>query len=72
MDILNQVSAKIAALHSGDQWVLTAEELWMSRTDFQSLSVYLVRQATQGDFSIDLAKQISAWSGHSSVTVTKH
>ena len=72
MDILNQVSAKIAALDSGDQWVLTAKELWMSRADFQSLSVYLSREAAQGDFSIDLAQNMPAWLGHSSVTVTKH
>lgn len=72
MDILNQVSAKIAALQSGDQWVITAEQLWMSRADFQSLSVYLSREAVEGDFSVDLAKQISAWLGHSALTVTKH
>lgn len=72
MDILNQVSAKIAGLNSGDQWVVTAQDLWISRADFQSLAVYLSYQADQGAYSVSLPAQSSAWLGHSSVTVTKH
>ena len=72
MDILNQVSAKIAALNSGDQWVLTAQDLWISRADFQSLAVYLSYQADQGSYSVDLIKQIPNWIGGTSLTVTKH
>jgi hypothetical protein len=72
MDILNQVSAKIAALSSGDQWVLTAQDLWLSRGDFQSLAVYLSYQADQGAYSVDLTQQMPTWIGHTSLTVTKH
>ncbi len=72
MNILNQVSAKIAALDSGEQWILTPQNLWMSRADFQSLSVYLSQYANQGNYSINCAKQSSAWLGHTSLTVIKH
>lgn len=72
MDILNRVSAQIAALDSGDQWVVTAQDLWMSRADFQSLAVYLSRQADQGAYSIELMQERPVWIGQTSLTVTKH
>ncbi|WP_297426718.1 hypothetical protein [uncultured Acinetobacter sp.] len=72
MNILNQVSTKIAALKSGDQWVVTAKDLWISRADFQSLAVYLARQASEGDFSINDMQQRSAWLDQASLTVLKH
>lgn len=72
MDILNQVSTKIAALKSGDQWVVTAKDLWMSRADFQSLAVYLARQANEGNFSIREIDHTSARLDQAALTVLKH
>ena len=73
MDLLNQVSKRISALDSGEKWTLSAQELLMSRADFQSLSVYLTRQSEEnGDFSLSIPKSVKPWLGSTSLTVIKH
>jgi hypothetical protein len=72
MNVLNHVATKIAGLASGEQWVITAQELWLSRSDFQAVSVYLCREAAQGTFSVAPQGTSSAWLGATALKVIKH
>lgn len=72
MTILNRVSAKIDTLNSGEQWVITAQDLWMSRSDFHSLSVYLSRESMNGHFSVQTQEPKLAWLGATSLKVIKN
>ncbi|KAF1020546.1 MAG: hypothetical protein GAK29_03598 [Acinetobacter bereziniae] len=52
MDLLKQVSNQIAQLRSGEKWTLSIQDLFISRADFQSLSVFLCRESEKGSFSL--------------------
>ena len=52
MDILTKISGKIDHLNTAEQWSIRAQDLWISRADFQSLSMYLSKEAEKGKFSI--------------------
>ncbi len=67
MDILHRISRRIDALPAGEQWVVSAQDLWISRADFQSISVFLSRESQKGGFSVSAPVERGA-----SVTVTKH
>ena len=41
VDTLNRISNHIHQLHTGEQWTLSVQDLLISRTDFQSISVFL-------------------------------
>lgn len=71
MDILNQLSSEIEKLSVGEKKNITAQELFLSRNDFQSISVYLSREAEKGHFSITRSEPSSAI-GSISLTVVKH
>lgn len=71
MDILSNISKKIAQLNTGESWTLSAYDLYMSRNDFSSLSVFLVRESQNGCFSIIVPEAIKPWLGTTSLTVIK-
>jgi hypothetical protein len=52
LDILSQVSNKIAALPAGEEWVVTAQDLWVSRNDFRAIFLHLIREAEQGEYTV--------------------
>jgi hypothetical protein len=68
MDILNRLSTQISALATGEQWIVSAQDLMISRTDFQSLSVYLSRESQGGSFSVSSTEQRT----NPTLTVIKH
>lgn len=72
MNLLHQISTHINNLHSGEKWTLSAQELFISRADFQSLSLFLSREAEKGEFSIQIPESLRSWLGNTSVTVIKN
>ncbi len=73
MDLLTQISKRIAKLNSGEKWTISAQDLLLSRTDFQSISVYLSRKAAEkGDFSVSTPESLTPWYGNTSFTIIKH
>lgn len=72
MDILTKISAKIDHLNAGEQWSIRAQDLWISRADFQSLSMYLSKEAEKGEFSIQSNDTFSPRLGGTELIVTKH
>lgn len=72
MDILNQISSQIQKLSVGEQWEITAQSLLMSRNDFQSISIYLSREAEKGQFSIQTSPEFAHRLGATSLTIVKH
>lgn len=71
MDILNQLSKNIEKLSVGEKWNITAQSLFLSRNDFQSISAYLFREAQKGHFSISSDTHHFCRVGATSLTVTK-
>lgn len=72
MDILTKISGKIDHLNTGEQWSIRAQDLWISRADFQSLSIYLSKEAEKGKFSIQSKDTFSPRLGGTELIVTKH
>ena len=72
MDIMNHITAHLAQLNTGDTWTLSAQDLYMSRADFSSLSMLLKHQSEQGTFSVSLPESLKSWLGSTSVTLTKN
>lgn len=72
MDILTKISGKIDHLNTGEQWSIRAQDLWISRADFQSLSMYLSKEAEKGKFSIQSNDTFSPRLGGTELIVTKH
>ena len=71
MNILANISEKIAQLNTGESWTLSAHDLYMSRNDFSSLSVFLARESQNGCFSVIVPQAIKPWLGTTSLTVIK-
>ena len=72
MDILTKISGKIDHLNTGEQCSIRAQDLWISRADFQSLSMYLSKEAEKGKFSIQSNDTFSPRLGGTELIVTKH
>ena len=72
MDILTRISGKIDHLNTGEQWSIRAQDLWISRADFQSLSMYLSKEAEKGKFAIQSKDTFSPRLGGTELIVTKH
>ena len=72
MDILTKISGKIDHLNTGEQCSIRAQDLWISRADFQSLSIYLSKEAEKGKFSIQTNDTFSSRLGGTELIVTKH
>ena len=71
MDTLNRISNHIHQLHTGEQWTLSVQDLLISRTDFQSISIFLSRESGKGHFFFFLG-QTNSHIGHTSLTIIKH
>lgn len=72
MNLLHRISTHINNLHTGEKWTVSAQELFMSRADFQSLSLFLSFEAKKGEFSIDIPDNLRSWLGNTSVTIIKN
>lgn len=72
MDIIQQINQKISTLAVGETWKISAKDLWLSHSDFHSISVYLSRESEKGQFSINLPVQTALTHPLDIVTVTKH
>lgn len=72
MDILHQISKQVEQLNQGEQWTFSAQELYMSHNDFNSLSILLTRESENRDFTITRTQHNKPWVGTQSVTLTKH
>lgn len=72
MNILSNISAQIAQLTTGETWSLSAQDLYMSRDDFSSLSIFLKQESQNGTFSVAIPETLKSWLGSTSLTVTKH
>ncbi|MCU4482854.1 hypothetical protein [Acinetobacter ursingii] len=72
MNILSNISAQIAQLTTGETWTLSAQDLYMSRDDFRSLSIFLKQESQNGTFSVAVPETLKSWLGSTSLTVTKH
>lgn len=72
MDILRKLSNDINSLNVGEQWNITAQALFLSRNDFQSIAVYLCREAKKGHFSIAPATEHLSRTGATCITVVKN
>lgn len=71
MNLIQHISTHINTLHSGEQWTVSAQELLISRGDFQCLSLFLSREAEKGEFSIQIPERLRSWLEHTSLTVIK-
>lgn len=72
MTVLNQISNRITTLNSGESWTISVQDLLLSRSDFQSISVFLRRESEKGLFSVDAQKSLKNWFECTSLTITKH
>ena len=72
MNILSNISAQIAQLTTGETWTLSAQDIYMSRDDFSSLSIFLKQESQNGTFSVAIPETLKSWLGSTSLTVTKH
>ena len=72
MTALNQISNRISTLDSGERWTISVQDLLLSRSDFQSISVFLDRESEKGLFSVDSPNPLSSWFERTSLTITKH
>ena len=72
MDLLKQVSNQIAQLRSGEKWTLSIQDLFISRADFQSLSVFLCRESEKGNFSLKDTDQAKSRFGRTSLIIIKN
>ncbi len=71
MDLLNQISKKIAGLQAGEKWTVSAQDLLISRADFQSISVFLSRESEKGLFIVDVPTSLKSWFERTSLTIVK-
>ncbi|MBK0064692.1 MULTISPECIES: hypothetical protein [unclassified Acinetobacter] len=72
MNILSNISEQIAQLNTGETWTLSAQDLYMSRNDFSSLSIFLKNESQNGTFSVNIPETLKSGLGSTSLTVTKH
>lgn len=52
MDIPHQISMQLEQLNQGEQWTFSAQELYMSHNDFNSLSILLTRASEKVSFQL--------------------
>lgn len=72
MDMLNQISDRIAQLNAGEKWTVSVHDLLISRTDFHSISIFLTRESEKGTFSLTDHDAIRPHLGHTSLTIIKN
>ena len=64
MDIPHQISTQIEQLNQGEQWTFSAQELYMSHNDFNSLSILLTRASEKANFQLLALSIINLGSAH--------
>lgn len=64
MDIPHQISTQIEQLNQGEQWTFSAQELYMSHNDFNSLSILLTRASEKANFQLHALSIINLGSVH--------
>ena len=64
MDIPHQISTQIEQLNQGEQWTFSAQELYMSHNDFNSLSILLTRASEKANFQLHALSIINLGSAH--------
>lgn len=72
MDLLNHVSHRIAALDSGEQWIVSAQKLLISRTDFNHFRSFFPLSQKKGHFSISPQGLNASYHAEPVVTISKH
>ncbi|MEG0344515.1 MAG: hypothetical protein RR633_20185 [Acinetobacter sp.] len=72
MDLLSQISNRIAQLHSGEKWTVSVQDLLISRADFQSISVFLKHESKKGLFSLACAEKAKSRFDQTSLTIIKN
>lgn len=72
MDLTQQVSERISALHTGEIVTISVQDLLISRTDFQAITVFLNQQSQNGLFSVSAPLASSSRFEQTSLTITKH
>ncbi|WP_252725636.1 hypothetical protein [Acinetobacter defluvii] len=70
--MLNKIFEQIAVLDTGEKWTVSAQDLLISRADFHSIFVYLLREAEKGLFSIDQQTPKNPWFEQTTLTITKN
>lgn len=71
MNFLNNISERITHLKSGEHVTISAQELLISRADFQSVLVYLKHESKKGDFLIQDEALVENWFDRTSLTINK-
>lgn len=71
MDLLKQISERINHLKSGENVTISAQNLLISRTDFQSIFVYLEQESKKGGFSIHPNSRQKNGFENTSLTINK-
>ena len=72
MDLIQHVSERISALKTGEIFTISVQDLLISRTDFQAISVFLNQQSQQGLFSVSAPLASASRFEQTSLTITKH
>lgn len=70
MDLLQDVSQRIAQMQSGEQVIISAQALFISRADFHSMLAFLNKESKQGHFAIE-GHGSSSWFELTSLTINK-
>lgn len=71
MDLTQLVSDRISALNVGESITISVQELLISRTDFQSIALFLLKESKNGMFSISSSQQSSGFE-RTSLTINKN
>lgn len=71
MDLTQLVSDRISALNVGESITISVQELLISRTDFQSIALFLLKESKNGMFSISSTQQSSGLE-RTSLTINKN
>lgn len=71
MDLTQHVSDRISALNVGESMTISVQELLISRTDFQSIALFLLKESKKGMFSVCSSQQ-SPELQRTSLTINKN
>ncbi|WP_071890146.1 hypothetical protein [Acinetobacter larvae] len=72
MDVLQKICNQIILLNTGEHWTLSAQELFISRSDFHSISVFLSRESEKGAFSLTALPSCNPLDLSTSLTIIKN
>ncbi|AMW77606.1 hypothetical protein AMD27_00945 [Acinetobacter sp. TGL-Y2] len=72
MDLIQHVSERISALKAGEIVTISVQDLLISRTDFQAITVFLNQLSQNGLFSVAAPLASSSRFEQTSLTITKY